>query len=224
MVFSSESEFILKSIEKTGMGPEYILLLRRPYTISYCRLKWENGPMCQNLSAFQHSCGLLNVYVADGNSGEIQGKEHMPCWAKRKGSSAAFPLCCSMNQWPYCPEAKKLPAEMSAVRKKEITVKHKHSALQRCFSKSFRLFVHLVHLGKNRGELSEVGLGHRDEAKWGELKEWRITEGGVFGMKLFTMEWNVPENWCKVQAKKIPFLRKILVKNFGEKQGKVLLC
>lgn len=28
--------------------------------------------MCQNLSAFQHSCGLLNVYVADGNSREIQ--------------------------------------------------------------------------------------------------------------------------------------------------------
>lgn len=28
--------------------------------------------MCQNLSAFPHSCGLLNVYVADGNSREIQ--------------------------------------------------------------------------------------------------------------------------------------------------------
>lgn len=107
-LFVSESErvYIESTLKKIRMGPELILLLGRPYTISYCRLKWENGPMCQNLSNFQHHCGLLNVYVADGNSGGIQCIAHIPCWAKRKGSSPAFPLCCTMNLGPYCPEAK----------------------------------------------------------------------------------------------------------------------
>lgn len=145
MIFSSESERVYTEKHwKNRDGTWICSPAEKAIYYSYCRLKWENGPMCQNLSAFQHSCGLLHVYVADGNSGEIQGREHMPCWAKRKGSSAAFPFCCSINLWPYCPEAKKLPAEMSAVRKKEITVKHKYFALQRCFSKSFRLFVHLA--------------------------------------------------------------------------------
>lgn len=41
------------------------------------------------------------------------------CWAKRKGSSPAFPLFCTMNLRPYCPEAKKATCrDVSCMEKK----------------------------------------------------------------------------------------------------------